>query len=183
MNVIKSIIKNMGQKEDIRKFLEDRGLVASCFSNTFKNTLMWSHYADEHKGIVIGFNRNAIEKHTKKIFIANVDYPKNNKRPKFHFAMTLKGNNWIDPIRLTKSNEWNYEEEVRLFLYEPNREEKVSFFYDYKEELINRIYFGCRIDKTIKKEIIKYIKRNKLNIQIFNMRLSKTLYKLEATRL
>ncbi|MEI6866652.1 DUF2971 domain-containing protein [Flavicella sp.] len=49
----------------------------SCFSENYKEILMWSHYADKHKGICVGYN---IEKNKDNGgFYLKVEYPKNNK--------------------------------------------------------------------------------------------------------
>jgi hypothetical protein len=59
-------LKNLGCKEDLSQFsrhsqyVEDsinRSAVLSL-STTSDNILMWSHYANSHKGVCLGFNNN-----------------------------------------------------------------------------------------------------------------------------
>ncbi len=80
-----------------------------CFSRTWRNPLMWSHYADRHKGICLGFdvtddacqpvNYSSIRSQTiqscfKKGVEPNID----------------QVTNWLQ----TKFDGWQYEDEVRL---------------------------------------------------------------------
>ena len=44
---------------------DDTGIIS--FTESYNNLLMWSHYADEHKGIVIEFDYNALKTHFNKI--------------------------------------------------------------------------------------------------------------------
>lgn len=78
----------------------------SCFSTKYKNVLMWSHYADKHKGICLGFE----------LPIINDDYaiyPVNyiSKIEKIHGMVSTASifNYWLT----RKSHSWEYESEVR----------------------------------------------------------------------
>jgi len=86
----------------------------------FENQLMWSHYADSHRGICIRYKFDAditIEDEKEKIFsiLYNVDYkleikPDNPKSLKFLLA--------------TKEKCWKYENEVRLVHFDPSCPDK-----------------------------------------------------------
>lgn len=80
-----------------------------CFSATKTNPLIWSHYADRHRGIAIGFEYTVDNGR-----LLSVNYPENNERPIVDFsdpsyASTEKGHE----IFLTKAKDWKYEEEYR----------------------------------------------------------------------
>jgi hypothetical protein len=84
-----------------------------CFSKSPIITLMWSHYANKHMGVCIGFNFDAFE-NTDKIIQMPVKYV--DVVQKFDYWDRFeKGTdeifvyNWL----LTKSKVWEYEEEVR----------------------------------------------------------------------
>lgn len=79
-----------------------------CFSKSKTNKLMWSHYADKHRGMVmeydISFDINLFR------FALPVIY--NEKLPEINF-MTQQ-NKSIKSVLKNKSHDWNYEQEVRL---------------------------------------------------------------------
>jgi hypothetical protein len=86
---IRNATKEFVEKKDldsIKKFMLDVFLSAYdaegkydigivCFSRTFNNILMWAHYADEHKGIVLGFDQNFFPFKVAR----NVNYPTSNE--------------------------------------------------------------------------------------------------------
>lgn len=84
-----------------------------CFSKSPLITLMWSHYANKHKGVCIGFNFEAFE-NSEKIIQMPVKYL--DEVEKFDYWDRFeKGTdeivtyNWL----LTKSKVWEYEKEIR----------------------------------------------------------------------
>ena len=91
------------------------------FSNNNDSMLMWSHYAQEHQGIMVEYwfggefpDGFGVDK------VSYTDEFKRNKEKELYVF-----NQYI----LTKNKEWSYENEVRLF---SNRNEKVSFeIFDY----------------------------------------------------
>ena len=80
-----------------------------CFSRTWKNPLMWSHYADRHRGICLGFDVS--DEHCQP-----VTYSK--ERPKIAPQCTRSGVElsqekiieWLQ----TKYDGWKYEDEIRV---------------------------------------------------------------------
>jgi hypothetical protein len=73
-----------------------------CFSRSWDNPLLWSHYADRHKGIALGFDFN---KHKLK----NVSYV--SKRPPLK-GLSLRV---AQDLLFKKYIDWRYEQEVRTF--------------------------------------------------------------------
>jgi len=84
------------------------GCFIFCMSGNRTHPLLWSHYADSHKGICVHFD------HKKDPFYcaAEVDYSPDFPRVAYPFegdaVLTQKG-------ILTKAKFWKYEEEFRLF--------------------------------------------------------------------
>lgn len=83
------IFEKLGEKpeEIYQKSIEDkiRKSAICCFSLTYKNPLMWSHYANHHKGICLGFSLNQDESPfplfpLHGITQGPVDYPKENNK-------------------------------------------------------------------------------------------------------
>ena len=140
-------IKNLSKSFDyfrIRSF---------CNGNTtraLKNILMWSHYADNHRGYCIKYK---LSKHFIKqdendsfehMFLKPIIY----RKDKVDISEMTTIN--TDLAFATKHRSWKYENEVRLIVYNPNKEDA---FYGIPLDIdscIEAIYFGCKCEpKTI----------------------------------
>jgi len=120
----------------------------TCFSTESNNILMWSHYAEKHKGVVIKFDILKDPDFFNTPF--KVEYKSD--FPNFNY---LRNRESIGKLLLeTKSMEWSYENEIRVM-------KRGAGYYPIKRESICQIIFGCRAyDKEIRK-IIKYISKYK----------------------
>jgi hypothetical protein len=88
----------------------------SCFSETNKSIIMWSHYACKHKGFCIEYN---VKDDNSNVYFYPIFYEKKlfdltkylltNKEEFNDFALLI--------ACLTKSKEWEYEKEWRLIPY------------------------------------------------------------------
>ncbi|CUS37678.1 DUF2971 domain-containing protein [Candidatus Nitrospira nitrificans] len=76
-----------------------------CFSRTWRNPVLWSHYADKHRGICLGFD---VPDH----LLKSVTYLKT-RAPLA--GLLQQGASSSDPGTLfhTKFAHWQYEEEIR----------------------------------------------------------------------
>jgi hypothetical protein len=132
-----------------------------CTAKSCINPLMWSHYADGHKGICLGlrmphiYDINDIET----MFTDHVRYT-DEIVPKRYFGedeMQDAIMNWI----FTKSSIWKYEEEVRTFI--PNLERKIRTYDNcyapvgLSREQICEIYYGVLTPQNEIDEIEKII--------------------------
>jgi hypothetical protein len=93
------------QDLDVYKQSFEYGML--CFSSTYESPIMWSHYADRHKGICLIFE--VLEENI--IPVNYLDKPK---------KIDLKEKKSITPIDVqsiisNKSNLWKYENECRIF--------------------------------------------------------------------
>ena len=82
----------------------------ACFSETASDVRMWSHYADEHKGIVVGLDRNSLG--------INL-LPVRCKSERVHFTASQFTNpqpSWVVELLTTKSEDWRYQKEWRAVL-------------------------------------------------------------------
>lgn len=92
------------------------GLGVVCFSKTNKSIPMWSHYANSHKGICIGFDAQILNNH----FAEDIQSPMNiirfvkyvEKFPEINFLS--EPNQSYFKVLMTKSTEWEKEEEIRI---------------------------------------------------------------------
>lgn len=145
-------------------------------SKTAQNTVMWAHYTDKHKGVVIGIDYDNIFPGTNKergIFMNPVEYSK--KRPKINILTDITEENFRKVI-LTKSDDWKYEEEFRAvfidtFLSDLEREGlsclkdfegRKTWFLRLNPQSIREIVFGLYAEDSLKSAIRKLIERPEL---------------------
>jgi hypothetical protein len=97
-----------------RKHKKDQDLNTGllCFSTDWKSPLLWSHYAEKHRGLCLGFD-------LKEITVEAVKYEDKRLRT----VLAASGGNpvGIPPdlqklLLVTKARCWEYEEEFRLFI-------------------------------------------------------------------
>ena len=118
------LVKNTKEKSILSK-----GVLS--LSKVFNNILMWSHYSENHTGIVIGLSMEA----DLDFFISpiKINY-KDSYDPLNYLDNPEKST--IDTLR-TKSSQWEYEHEIRIY-------KNSSKLYKIKENAINEIYFGIK---------------------------------------
>ena len=85
-----------------------RTIGALCFSRSWSNPVLWSHYADKHRGICLGFDVPDIHVHEVKYRITRLN-PNLEHKPSRHDRDTL-----AYKLMTTKYKHWQYEDEVRL---------------------------------------------------------------------
>lgn len=148
------------------KMLATQALI-SCFSKKNNSILMWSHYSNSHKGLCIEIEEDRPD-------FKDVIYSK--KRAQFNLIDIVKRilgadflNTKVDltdenynysilkPF-FTKSNDWDYEEEVRCVLSSNNPIIEGFEIYDclpYLHVKISKIYVGINIKDDDLNEVLK----------------------------
>lgn len=123
-------------------------------SNNQNSMLMWSHYAQEHQGIMVEYWFSG--EFPSGVGVAKVDYADHFKRNREKDLYVF--NQYI----LTKNKEWEYESEVRIF---SNQRETVSFYsFDYPDNdrskmnaRICSITLGCKFPENKKQLIVNLV--------------------------
>lgn len=155
-------------------------LLVTCFSRSAFNSLMWSHYTDNHYGICYAFDFS----NNKPPFLApemswgNVGYstllPEITVFQDNTTEGTLRAS--LADIILTKSSDWSYEQEVRFFLPDTNQMQA------FNPEKLKAIIIGRRMDDDeidkIASIVEEFNKRNNTNVRVlYSMRVASS-YKL-----
>ena len=102
-------------KEERRQLGKIRTKVADtygmvCFSTNWQEPIMWGHYADYNKGIVLGF-----EVVSSRFTIKEVKYPSERKKISLD-PKTITPSEYIEAVGFIKYKGWSYEKEHRFFV-------------------------------------------------------------------
>jgi hypothetical protein len=171
-----------------------------CLSEDPKNILMWSHYANNHSGICIGFNTEITPFNT----AAAITY--SDERPKAEF--NSNPNRLIERVLLTKSKHWQYEKEWRAikrtieddelnfynetFKADASRLEEIAETieqyggpntYNFDTSAIRSIFFGARITKENKEILTQTIRTTCPHAKILQIELDNNYFWLNQKQL
>ena len=136
-----------------------------CMAEKPNNILMWSHYADSHKGVCFKFD--LLQDLDTFLITIPVDY--NSDYPEFD---TLNGN--PSKIIIRKSPYWSYEKEHRTIKVNSPGLHKIN-----KNALVG-IIFGCRTSAEDKNEIKRLVKQNEFNdVQFSEAKVNPNAYQLD----
>lgn len=119
------------------------------------NILMWSHYADSHKGFVIEFRADFVEG----VKLEKVEY--SDIRDVVTFEDIDENN--FDKIFFKKSSEWKYEQEYRAVLPLSSASEihdERFHLYKINKSSINSITFGCAMSEEEKNTVMDIVKKD-----------------------
>lgn len=147
----------------------------SCFSETYNNILMWSHYAQSHTGFCIEYN------------ISNLELTNSFKKKLFPVFYTPKPIDMSKAILseqkeifekiliINKSEDWKYEREWR---YITSSEDDSKFIMPVKPKAI---YLGTKISEENKNIMLK-IANNEYQIPCYELQPQMHSFKLEIAR-
>lgn len=159
------------------------GIYVTCFSESKDSILMWSHYADYHRGFCIEYDFSSLDSsdhrtqllypviYTDSLFDAT-EY----LRPVFEGGDTYN-NLMATYAAITKSTDWSYEKEWRYVLpLGPSND--LQFFSVPKPKAI---YLGAKVSNGHKENVIKLA--TKRGIKVYQMAMKRSEFKLVATNL
>ncbi|NWE14661.1 DUF2971 domain-containing protein [Pseudomonas yamanorum] len=209
--VCENIIKNGSATletthKSIREKLEKVGICS--LSKVNDEILMWSHYADNHKGFCIGFDdlHKNTKPHTKPlpinyktnftdlddpeliinfytdIFHKFKDLPKaawESKRANLARKMTFEDDQRGGISILTdKYKKWEYEQEFRLI------DERYFGLKEFNPSCLKSITFGLRANIEDRENVIETCKKNKkMNVEFFQATKAHGAFKLEIIKI
>ncbi|HBR1708106.1 TPA: DUF2971 domain-containing protein [Klebsiella quasipneumoniae subsp. similipneumoniae] len=193
--VLEAVWARKNLSAEMKKKFEDAlveliSTVGVCaFSRARKNQLMWSHYADEHKGFCIGFREEIIRSENPKIHSLDViyqsDFPFKNiisrinryqQNPTHQNLLEIAGDISYSILR-TKYSGWKYERERRLIKMD-------SGVVNFKPAAINSIAFGLRMKKDDRDNLRKLLSGTEWkHVKWFEAVKSKDKYALDFNQL
>ena len=144
----------------MRKSMGILSLTAKC-----DDILMWSHYADSHKGICIGFTTSGESDFFQ--FAQPVIYSSS------LLTLTPSTKNKRELAELTKYKQWEYEEEWRII------DRKGPGVRSFPQSHIASIILGSSISDQNRNLVFEWVGQMKHTVSVFETRLNQQSYKVE----
>lgn len=148
-----------------------------CLCTSYKNRLMWSHYADSHKGFCIEYDYNNVDEEYLSLLPLPVVYSDIRPVPPWRVALgnvTEHSEEAYAQIMLgllTKDKVWEYENEWRILINSSEVDE-------VKMPKISCVYLGTAIEQKNRKQIIEIAKKH--NIPVKQMKVDRGACDLHA---
>ena len=135
-----------------------------CLSEKQDDILMWSHYADKHKGFVLQFDKSRIDSWR---YCSPVIYQ--GQYPTFkEFIPLIHRLDLHKLFLLRKSKHWDYEHEWRVIIDlgdEFNNEERRKI--KFPENVMTGVIFGCQMQDLDRGRIRLWLKDKMENIKLY----------------
>ena len=169
------LLDDSDEEERIRLFAKKyfplfKSVKCCCFSESFDNNLMWSHYADKHCGIVLSFD-------------PFVDYWKGDEFREVIYSDKRAGlpteegnaNEYVWKMLTQKSKDWAYEQEWRMIKINMGNEQYLPF----SPEALKGIRLGLNVKESQRDEIKSIRDRMYKNAVIYQAKFNRKAYKLD----
>jgi len=147
-----------------------------CFSEDKSDVLQWSHYADRHQGMCLGFDVSGAQAKFGRVTYVIDRFPFPEKE-KLDVDFTWK-------LLTTKSKEWEYEKEWRVFLELKDsvwNEDagRMLYFADFGPELVLREVILGAASKTAVSDVLQAMRGYAETVRVSRMRLSCDRFELQ----
>lgn len=149
------------------------------------NILMWSHYADSHRGFAFAIRTERLVANSNRRSLRRVDY----RDDRYHFKTQMDADHLF-----WKASCWRYEHEWRLVSFKSDLQsgiepqdkpgEREGHFLEIGFQDLARIYLGMEIPDQHRNTLLKLVSRPELrHIEVCEMEPSSTAYTLVPRRL
>lgn len=165
--------------EEILKNHAKKTLGILCLSEYRDHILMWSHYAEYHKGICIEFRKDALESNFK--YCKPINYRK--ELPSLGEYLDSSQEGQVKLFLMRKFKHWEYEQEWRVIRRFNDLNETSKRNIELPKGLISGIILGCEIPDENKEKIKKVLQKKNQGIQLYQAEKSRSKYSLEINRI
>ncbi|MEH6452172.1 MAG: DUF2971 domain-containing protein, partial [Psychromonas sp.] len=179
--LLKNIEKLIRNGEFHKGLMEPIGIC--CLSMVPDSILMWSHYSEHHKGIVVEFDTFQ-DQYTELYDVEKklIGYPivYQEAMPKISARNGQDGFSAVESTILTKSPSWKYEKEVRVISTHSG-----PGIHKFDHSLISRVITGVKINDKDFSDLVSRVEKinlsKGLSIKVVKAKMSKDSYKLITT--
>jgi hypothetical protein len=126
-----------------------------CLSECKGNLLMWSHYGDAHRGLCLEYSTSEGS-----LFGCSLDQVSYTDA---YSELSVTDNidlNWTRTYLSTKSDDWKYEKEWRIFYH-------TAGVHQAPSEDLSAVILGCMISCEDREEVIKWVASRSTHTQIY----------------
>lgn len=147
-----------------------------CLSEVWDNILMWSHYAANHGGFVVGFDGDHPTFKNDFTLCGPVKYRDQRVRRK------PKGKVWPQQMIFTKSKLWRYEKEWRFCREFSERdvtvgEKREVHLFEIPKPAVRSLMLGARMPPEVREEMLRATGQWPA-LEVYQMHLHHTEFKL-----
>jgi len=183
VNMLEADTPKLDKTLDILNTLSETSGVV-CFSSDPLHPLMWAHYAEAHRGVVIEFDETADLFNS--IAFLKVDYNA------FRVGYNPDGTDQRQMVELfvkRKSKHWEYEQEFRLLVELSTTHKQVTggktmFLMDVEPAAIKSVTLGLRATGATRSEVLALSDNTPLkHLQIFEIQLHDTEFSFQRKRI
>lgn len=156
-----------------QKWAERYGML--CFSRSWRNPVQWSHYADRHRGVCLGFDMPADK-------LVPVRYAASPVVPDWTAVAEEDNRAHEEMIRWssTKYRHWRYEEELRAFVRLKAPDDRGLHFCNFSDDLkLREIIVGPESDVS-RADVAAALAKE--DVQSFKARLAFRSYRVVRQR-
>ncbi len=181
-----SVEASVNNPEEVMNSMKEAysNLAILCLSAEKSHPLMWAHYADGHRGLVIELETDGLFGLSEDRTITNrlIEVQYSSERPVFRFDGNSYG------AFTTKGETWNYEHEWRV-IYLKNRIPaprvvcgRAMHLRPIPPTCFKAVYFGCQMPASHREEVMHLLKQEHLrHIGVFQLNLDPKEFHLVET--
>lgn len=140
-NSVRNLLTDEMVIKAVDKVMNSKGML--CLTPHPDDILMWSHYADKHKGVCLELDVRACPE----FFVYPVKVAYQTEYPTFNLGEETNN------IYATKYKEWEYEDEIRILKNNVGK-------HKFAPKCLKSVIFGCCTDEDIKLKVKKAIAEN-----------------------
>jgi hypothetical protein len=152
------LLKNTNYTDIARNILQEKQSIGiCCFSDTHRNELMWTHYADSYTGICVGYRtEQLIQGLPPEIQLVRLAYE--GEPPEITAIDANNARSAAIKVLSHKKVNWIYEREWRL-LGNPQTLLPIE-----AKGCVRHVYFGSRMRPDVKEAVLKELKDMTLRV-------------------
>ncbi|KAA3633652.1 MAG: DUF2971 domain-containing protein [Calditrichaeota bacterium] len=172
--------KNWSNPDNIELMLAKLNSIGLySLSSTYDNILMWSHYANSHRGFCISYDIKKLRQFFETEYFDNYNNLVNLVEVKYYeefpnfLPSDLNSQQYYELPISSKAIDWEYEGEYRFYIMD-----HVNIKVKVPLNVIDSIYLGCQMPLEIKSKIKKYLLTREYKVKLFQSNRNKDAFKL-----